>query len=160
MQKRANSLPLWQGIFLILWLGALGITLAALGWYVTRREHPRPPGPLPTAILWTTTPAPTATQTPIPRATMPPPSPTVTTGIAVGKQVRIAGTGSAGLSLRDGPGVSYQRLGVAIEGEVFIVAGGPTNADGLTWWLLRYEADPTREGWGAANYLAIIDGGQ
>ncbi len=159
MQKKTNLHSVWQWVFLVLLLGTIGVTFVALSWYVTR-ERTRPPGPLPTAILWTTTPTPTATQTPIPTATMPPPSPTVTTGIAVGKRVRIAGTGSAGLSLRDGPGVNSQRLGVAIESEVFVVVGGPTNADGLTWWLLRYEADSTREGWGAANYLELVDGKQ
>ena len=159
MQKNPNLHSIWQWSFLVLLLGTIGVTFISLSWYVTR-ERVRPPGPLPTAILWTTTPTPIATLTPVPTATVPPPSPTVTTGIAVGKRVRITGTGSAGLSLRDGPGVSYQRRGVAIEGEVFVVAGGPTAIDGLTWWLLRYEADPTREGWGAANYLAIVDGRQ
>ena len=155
MQNKANLHSVWQWGFLVFLLGTIGVTFISLSWYVTR-ERTRPPGPLPTAILWTATPTPTATQTPIPTATVPPPSPTVTTGIAVGQRVRIAGTGSAGLSLRDGPGVSYQRRGVAIEGEVFVVAGGPTSADGLTWWLLKDETEPSREGWGAANYLVVV----
>ena len=154
MEKRVNLHAVWQWGLLIVILGTLGGTLAALSWYVTR-ERAQPPGAHPTAILWTTTPAPTATNTPIPTATRVPPSPTVATGIAVGQRVRITGTGDAGLSLRDGPGVSYTRLDIAKEEEVFVVAGGPTAADGLTWWLLKDETNPAREGWGAANYLAL-----
>ncbi len=132
----------------------LGITVvAALGgtWLLTRSPAP-PPGPRPTAIIWTASPTPTATPTPIPTATPVPPPPT---GIGIGARVRVSGTGSAGLNLRAEAGTTAERLGVAQEGEYFIVAGGPQEADALTWWFLRDEANPQREGWGAANYLAL-----
>ncbi|MGC9399337.1 MAG: hypothetical protein ACP5HM_09400 [Anaerolineae bacterium] len=139
-------------------IGATGVLFLTLGWLMTR-EPPRPPGSRPTAVVWTATPAPrptvtsTPTVTPPPPATPPPPTPTTATGIAIGSRVRVSGTGNAGLNLRSGAGLNYERVDIAAEGEVFIVAGGPREADGLTWWLLKDEADPAREGWGAANYL-------
>jgi hypothetical protein len=150
--SQTSQLRGWQIGVLIVLIGAIGALFVALGWLMTR-EPPRPAGPWPTAVLWTATPAPTATNTPTPTPTPVPPTPTAATGIVIGSRVRVAGTDSVGLSLRNGAGLNYQRVDVAGEGEILIVAGGPTEADGLTWWLLRDEAEPTREGWGAANYL-------
>jgi hypothetical protein len=73
--------------------------------------------------------------------------------IGVGSRVRVVGTGAAGLSLRAAAGTQHERLDVAAEGESFIVAAGPVQADGYSWWLLRDEANPQREGWGVADYL-------
>jgi hypothetical protein len=133
-------------------VGVTGVLFLALGWLFVR-EPPRPAGPRPTAVLWTATPVPTPTITPTPTATLAPPTPTAVSGITIGSRVRIVGTGGVGLNLRRDAGLSHDRVDVAGEGEVLIVAGGPREADGLTWWLLRDEANPIREGWGAANYL-------
>jgi hypothetical protein len=143
----------WHWGCLIVLLLALGALFAGLGWLFTRRP-PRPEGALPTAILWTATPAPTATATPTPTATPQPPTPTPAVGIGIGSRVQVSGTGGDGLSLRKGAGLNSPRVDIAGEGEMFIVAGGPITADGLTWWLLKDEANPEREGWGAANYLS------
>ena len=130
--------------------GVLGIALWNL-W----RHPPQPDAALPTAILWTTTPTPISTATPRPTATprLPTPTPPVVSGLGVGSRVLVTGTGAAGLNLRDAPGLQGARVDIAAEGEVFIIAGGPVEADELTWWLLKDEANPDREGWGAANYL-------
>jgi hypothetical protein len=143
----------WHWGCLIFLLFVVGALLVGLGWLFTRRP-PRPEGALPTAILWTATPSPTPTITPPPTATPPPPTPAPAAGIGVGSRVQISGTGGDGLSLRENAGLSYPRIDVAGEGESFIIAGGPVSADGLTWWLLKDEANPEREGWGAANYLS------
>jgi len=73
----------------------------------------------------------------------------------VGVRVQVSGTGTAGLNMRASASTAAERLSVAAEGEVFIVAAGPTQADDLTWWFLRDEANPHREGWAAANYLIV-----
>lgn len=119
------------------------------------REPPRPQGPLPTAILWTATPAPTSTPAPTPTATAPPPTPSPSTDIGLGSRVRVSGTGNVGLNLRAGPGIAYERLDISQEGDVFIVVAGPVEGDDLIWWRLRDENNPVREGWAAANYLAL-----
>ncbi len=126
--------------------------LGGLIWLLMR-EAPPAAAPWPTAVLWTATPSPVPTVTPT--ATPLPPPPPGTLG--VGRRVQIAGTGGAGLSLRAGPGLDYERLEIADEGAIFIIAGGPEETDGLTWWLLKDEADPQREGWGAGTYLVPVE---
>jgi hypothetical protein len=74
-----------------------------------------------------------------------------------GIRAQVTGTGSAGLSLRENPGTGTERIDVAADGETFLVVAGPEEADGYTWWLLRDENDPQREGWAAATYLTPIE---
>ncbi len=119
-------------------------------WLQTR-EPPRPRGVLPTAIIWTATP--TLTPTPRPTPTPQPPSIERPAGIFIGDRVRVTGAGTIGLNIRTAPGVNAERVSVAAEGEIFIVVSGPQEADSLTWWMLRDEANPQREGWAAGNYL-------
>ncbi|HDQ34795.1 MAG TPA: SH3 domain-containing protein [Chloroflexi bacterium] len=148
-----NKLAQW-GCLLALGLTIVGLLIGA-GWLFTQEPTP-PSGTLPTAILWTATPTPiptptpTSTPTPIPPTPIPDPA---SEGIGIGSRVRVSGTGEIGLNLRSAPGTGNERVEIAIEGESFIVAGGPQEANGLTWWLLRSESDPQREGWGAGNYL-------
>lgn len=132
---------------------AIGGVFIGMGRLFTR-EGPMPAGPMPTAELWTATPTFTPTATPQPTATPILPTPTASTAeIGVGMRVRVSGTGGIGLSLRTDPGLNFERVDIVAEGATFIVAGGPTTADELTWWLLKDENDPQREGWAAANYL-------
>ncbi len=147
-----SSLKGWHIGVLIVLFGLTGALFIVLGWMMTR-EPPRPTGPRPTAVLWTTTPEPTPTQTQTPTVTPPPATPTAAANIGIGSRVRVAGTGGVGLNLRSDAGLNNERVDIAGESETFVVAGGPREADGLTWWLLKDEADPAREGWGAANYL-------
>lgn len=36
---------------------------------------------------------------------------------------------------------------------MFLVVSGPTEAEDFTWWFLRDEQNPEREGWAVENYL-------
>jgi hypothetical protein len=147
-----SQLTVWIVGGSIALVGVMGALFLALGW-LFMREPPRPGGPMPTAVLWTATPAPTPTITPTPTATSAPPTPTAAAGITIGSRVRVAGTEGVGLNLRGDAGLNNERVDIAGEDEIFVVAGGPREVDGLTWWLLKDETDPAREGWGAANYL-------
>lgn len=150
--QRAN---LWQWGCLTLLIGGILLVIVT-GLWLFSRPTAIPPGPRPTAIVWTATPTPTPTPTPLPTPTPSPTLPLSPTEIGVGVRVRVSGTGAAGLSMRATPGTTMERLDIAAEGEVFLVIDGPMVADDLTWWFLRDEAHPQREGWGAANYLVVI----
>ncbi len=71
----------------------------------------------------------------------------------VGRQVTVTGTGSAGLVLRTGPGTDYEMNDSAWDGDIFTVIGGPTNADGHTWWKIK-EPMTGNVSWAAARYLS------
>lgn len=121
-------------------------------WFFLTRPPAEPDGPRPTAVLRTATP--TLTATPMPTPT-PPPVPPGQLGRGIRAQV--TGTGSAGLSLRQNAGTGAERIDVAADGEVFLVVAGPEDADGYTWWLLRDQDNPAREGWAAAAYLIPLE---
>jgi hypothetical protein len=133
---------------LVMLLGIIGLTVVAGVWLFTKPAS-SPEGPRPTAIVWTVTPSPTPTLAPTPT-----PVPVLPGQIGVGFRVTVMGTGGAGLSIRADAGTSAERVHVATEGEVLLVVGGPQDADGYTWWFLRDEVDPAREGWAAQNFLA------
>jgi hypothetical protein len=115
-------------------------------------------GPTPTPIIWTPTPAPTSADSSTPPPTEAAgPTPTISPDIAIGRYVRVAGTGGYGLSLRAGPGESYARMDVALEGEVFIVVDGPTVAGGSQWWKIRDRESEEREWWAVANFLEPVE---
>lgn len=111
-------------------------------------------GPTPTPIIWTPSPAPSPTALP---TDTPEPSATVSPGIAIGRYVRVTGTGVDGLSLREGPGTNYSRTDVALEGEVFIVVEGPSRSGEFEWWKIRDPDNEEREWWAAGNFLEPID---
>jgi hypothetical protein len=112
--------------------------------------------PTPTPIIWTATPAATSTPEVVPTETDVP-IPTTSPDIAIGRYVRVTGTGDVGLSLRSGPGANYDRMDIAAEGEVFIVVDGPRQAGGYDWWMLRDPDDEARQWWGAGNFLEPVD---
>jgi hypothetical protein len=133
-----------------------GILLVILtGLWLFSKPTAIPVGPRPTAVIWTATPTPTPTPTPLPTPTPSPTLPLSPTEIGVGVRVRVSGTGAAGLNMRATPSTGAERLDVATEGEIFLIAAGPTVADDFTWWFLRDEANPQREGWAVANYLIV-----
>ncbi len=111
-------------------------------------------GPTPTPIIWTPTPAPSPTLSPTETAE---PAPTISPDIAIGRYVRVAGTGGHGLNLRSGPGENYVRMDIALEGEVFIVVDGPTPSGGSEWWKVRDPEDEEREWWAVGNFLEPIE---
>jgi hypothetical protein len=119
----------------------------------------------PTATMLIITPTatefvpPTATPYAPPTDTPPPPTPTVLAvsndPIFVGAQVKVVDTGPNGLNFRREPSRSAERIRSLPEGSVYEVVGGPTEADGYTWWQLRDPSDGTT-GWGAGIYLRRV----
>ena len=115
-------------------------------------------GPTPTPIIWT----PTANPTPLVGPTLAPtemnePTPTASSGIAIGRYVRVTGTGGYGLSLRSGPGEETTRVDVALDGEVLLVVEGPTVAGGSEWWKIRDPENEAREWWAIGNFLEPVE---
>jgi len=76
--------------------------------------------------------------------------------IALNTYVQITGTGGDGLRLRASPGLASDPLFFGNESEVFLVTGGPEQADGYTWWYLTAPYDQTRAGWAVASFLAFV----
>jgi hypothetical protein len=115
-------------------------------------------GPTPTPVIWTPTSAsvPAASLTPPPTETAEP-TPTVSPDIAIGRYVRVMGTGGYGLSLRSGPGENYTRMDVALDGEVFVVVDGPAVAASSEWWKVRDWENEEREWWAIGNFLEPVD---
>jgi hypothetical protein len=99
-------------------------------------------------------PAATATQATTPTPTQQ--APGQGGNIAIGNYVQVSGTGGEGLRLHQSAGLASDVRYIAIESEVFVVKDGPVEADGYTWWLLQDPYSENATGWGAANYLAIV----
>jgi hypothetical protein len=95
---------------------------------------------------------PTPVQTPSPSQQVP----LASGDITVGDYVQVSGTGGNGLRLHKTAGVSSEVDYVAFEAEVFLVIDGPLDADGYVWWLLKDPYTDNAVGWGAANYLAVV----
>lgn len=76
--------------------------------------------------------------------------------LAIGAYVQVTGTGGDGLRVRDQPGLNGKILFVGSEAEVFKVDDGPVELDGYIWWRLTGPYDPSRQGWAAANFLAVV----
>ena len=101
-------------------------------------------------------PAPTATPTPQPTSTpqvIPSPTTEVADGIQRDGYVRISGTEGEGLRLRREPSLSGAIVYLGLEGEIFLVKGGPEQADGYLWWELEAPLNTARQGWTVADYL-------
>jgi hypothetical protein len=109
------------------------------------------PASTPTAVIrFEVTPSPT----PSPTEKAPPAPPPGT--VVMGGYVQITGTGGSGLNLRSEPGLGGAVQYLGLESEVFIVRDGPVELDGFTWWYLAGFFDESRNGWGAANYLEVV----
>jgi hypothetical protein len=128
-------------------LGIITLTVVAGVWLFTKPTS-RPEGPRPTAIIWTATPSPTPTAAPTPT-----PLPVLPNQIGIGVRVTVMGTAGAGLSIRSAAGTGAERINVAAEGESLLIIDGPELADGYTWWMVRDEQNPEREGWAAQDFL-------
>lgn len=85
------------------------------------------------------TPTPTATPTPTPVP--------IPTDIAVGGYARVVD----GVNFRPEPTTQSQLIRTLADGLVLEVVGGPTDAEGFTWWQLK-DVDGSI-GWAAAQYL-------
>jgi hypothetical protein len=112
-----------------------------------------------TSVL-TIIPAPSSTPRPLPPTLTPfPPTPAPSSTpapgeIAIGIYVQPA-TGGVGLRVHTEPGLSADFFS-AFDSEAFLVAKGPEQADGYTWWYLTASYDATRAGWAAQDFLKVI----
>jgi hypothetical protein len=73
-----------------------------------------------------------------------------------GDLVEVTGTGGEGLRLRNTPSLNGVINILALENEVYEIRGGPTEADGFTWWFLVNPYDNEVQGWSVTNYLQRI----
>ncbi len=106
------------------------------------------PTQTPVGIMITATPT---QSSPISHAT-----PTPSADIAIGKYVQVSGTEGDGLRLHSSAEVSSKVNYIAIDAEMFLVKGGPIEADGYVWWELQDPYDKNAVGWGVANYLSVV----
>ncbi len=121
-----------------------------------------PPRPDPAGLMaaMTVIPAPTGTAasevaTVDPYA--PTPTPTLAPGqLTTGIYVQIVGTGGIGLNIRSAPGLDSRQQFMGFDSEVFLIADGPRERDGYTWWYVVSNYDDGRAGWAAANFLEAI----
>jgi len=139
--------------------GVLALALCGLwGLYLLHgRAAAGRPSPVPIIRTATTAPTPVVDRSATPDAGTQPEADTgPAPAVAIGDRVRVTGTGGYGLSLREGPGESYTRMEIAMEGEVFIVVDGPMMAGGSEWWKIRDHEDEAREWWAAASFLEPV----
>lgn len=134
---------------------------AGLLYILVVRPAAAKPDPSAAAAL-TVIPAPTSTPRSLPPTFTPlPPTPTVSPTprpgeIAIGVYVQVATDGAA-LRVRPEPSLSTEPLFLAFDSEVFLVAAGPRQADGYTWWFLTASYDDGRSGWAAEDFLTVIE---
>jgi hypothetical protein len=62
------------------------------------------------------------------------------------------------LRIRPEPNLDNRELFFAVEGDQFLVVGGPEQGSDLTWWQVEDPDDPSRAGWAAADYLDVATG--
>lgn len=130
-------------------LGAVcvaGLLLCAFGGRAILAGYASPTATPTVFTRPTFTPVPTATPTPTPTPTPVPPP----VDIAVGGFVRVVD----GVNFRTEPSTAGQLIRTLADGVVLEVVGGPTDAEGLTWWQLR-DVDGSL-GWAASQYLAPV----
>jgi hypothetical protein len=143
------------------------LALVALATATRTADEPRPTAtaeviaaPGGQGVLPTPFQAPPTETATLPTGTPPEATPTLSSDSpAIGGYVQVTGTGDIGyLNLRAeasrSAGVNY----LALEREVFQVQAGPVEADGIVWWFLVDPATGSRSGWGAQNYLTVVQG--
>lgn len=154
-ERTATPIGVWilGGIVALLTMTVCGLWAVYL-----LRDQVGSSGPTPTPIIWTPTAVPTfaITPTPIPTQVFEP-TPTISPDVAIGRYVKVVGTGGYGLSLRAGPGENYTRMDVALDGEVFIIVDGPTVSAGSEWWKVQDRENMEREWWAVGNFLEPVD---
>ena len=75
--------------------------------------------------------------------------------LAQGAEVVVAGTGTQGLNVREGPGTGQRAVDSLKDGTKITLAAGPVVADGYEWWQVQ-----GRSGWVASDYLRYPDAAQ
>jgi len=134
----------WYEWLIILVVSVGGLALCGLGGRSILAGFASPTATPTIMVRPTFTLVPTATPTPTPTPT---PAP-VPTEVAVGGFVRVV----EGVNFRTEPSTQGQLIRSLADGVVLEVIGGPTDADGLTWWQLK-DVDGSL-GWAASQYLA------
>lgn len=104
------------------------------------------------AVL-TVIPIPTYTPTALPTEPLKTPTIEPVVGIQVGMNVQIIGTEGEGLRLRRDPSLNGEIVYLGLEGEIFLVKGGPQERDGYLWWQLVAPLNESRTGWAVSNFL-------
>jgi hypothetical protein len=108
-------------------------------------------GEQPTGEVQPTAPPPTIEEQPTATATSAPAVP-----LAVGSRVAIAGTEGFGLRVRQGPGLGFDMIFLAYDGDEFTVEDGPREVDGFVWWYIVDPNDPNRFGWAAEEFMQVV----
>jgi hypothetical protein len=168
------AVPWW--VFLIVILAVAGITCGLWGLVLTNRgDASTVLGPTPTPIFVVITSTPTlppagevgetgtpggetgpgaagesATATPTPEPA------TETPAVVSGATVIIVGTEGDGLNVRQGPGVSFDPVCLARDGDQFTVGEGPRDGDGFTWWEVTQVDNPDCFGWAVEPFLEVV----
>jgi hypothetical protein len=175
-EPRSSGLYIpWWG-FAIVILAVAGITCGLWGFVLWNRgDAATNAGPTPTPIFVVITATPTlgpsgektpqpgdegvppseggpAADVPIPGVT---PTTETTIPIQVGRTVIVTGTEGDGLSIRQGPGLSFTTFFVGDEGQLFLVQDGPREADGYVWWYIVDLNDAELAGWSVDKYLEV-----
>lgn len=162
----------WWGFVLVI-LAVAAITCGM--WYLVLSSRGvgisvGGPTPTPIFVVITSTPTlegaggepsgsipPTPTSTP---TTQEPPTPTPTNKptmpVSVGSRVTIVGTEGLGLNVRQGPGLGFDLIFVARDGEEFIVKDGPREVDGFIWWYITDPNDVNRFGWAVEEFMQVV----
>jgi hypothetical protein len=79
-----------------------------------------------------------------------------TAAVTVGSTVVIVGTGGDGLKVRQGPGLDYEYIFVATDGDRFGVQDGPREANDYTWWYIVDPQNPDRFGWAVVDFMQVV----
>ena len=77
--------------------------------------------------------------------------------IGIGAYVKVGRTEGAGLRMRAEASTSAEIRFTAMDDEVFLVIGGPVQADNYTWWQIEASYDKTRSGWSVDSFLDVVD---
>lgn len=76
--------------------------------------------------------------------------------ITVGAGVEVSGVGEQTLNIRNAPSLSQSQILFRVpEGALFDITGGPSEADGFSWWKVR-DPEMLVEGWAVGNYLKVM----
>jgi hypothetical protein len=160
----------WWGFALVI-LAVAGLTCGLWGVVLLSRGNAAG-GPTPTPIFVVITATPTLG--PSAEGTVPPvagasPTPGViatpemtptiagpTTAVTVGSTVVIVGTGGDGLKVRQGPGLDYEYIFVATDGNQFKVEDGPREANDYTWWYIVDPQNADRFGWAVVDFMQVV----
>lgn len=119
----------------------------------TEGTTPEPDVATPTLDVLLTPLPPTLTKAPEPSATPETRAiePAAPDDMAIGSTAKVVGTGGVGLNMRAGAGTGHARIKTLPENSLVELIGGPTDANGYTWWQIRDENGTT--GWGASKFL-------